>query len=269
MNLLAARVVLRPRPLGDVLDLAVPYCLSGRRLLRRLALGALVPACALCLYLRHARGWEWPPIWLVALLLADLLEGLFTVACGDLLFQGDAQLRAVAVWKRFVLRLPGYLVTLVLARILVTLTLVFVPLLPFAAVRLLFVREANLLEGASVFAGLARSYRFVQRQVGSSLGLLLALVAAPALFVLGGEALGDAIVSDVLQMGSPVGKLFEDGGSAYALCGFFLSVPVTASARFLKYIDVRTRKEGWDIQLRFVAMADGQDPGLEKRKQVA
>jgi hypothetical protein len=31
-----------------------------------------------------------------------------------------------------------------------------------------------------------------------------------------------------------------------------------ASASFLGYIDMRTRKEGWDIQLRFVALAEGE-----------
>ena len=70
------------------------------------------------------------------------------------------------------------------------------------------------------------------------------------------ETLGDAIIDSVLQLGQPFGDLWKEGGSGYALLGFFLAVPVVAAARFLKYIDVRTRKEGWDIQLRFVALAE-------------
>jgi hypothetical protein len=255
VNLLAARVVLRPRVLGDVLDLAVPFVLGGRRPLSRLALGSLLPALGLCLFLRLSLGWNWYAVWLVAIVLGDVLEGLFTAAYGELLFQPPEAVRPGGIWRRFGARLGSYLGTLLVARLLLAATLLFVPLTPFAAVYLLFVREAGLLEGASVFGAIGRAYRFVQRQVGSCLGLLVALCLAPVLFVLSAELLGDALVSDVLQLGSPFGQLFTDGGSGYALVGFFLSVPVTAGARFLKYIDVRTRKEGWDIQLRFTAIA--------------
>jgi len=33
------------------------------------------------------------------------------------------------------------------------------------------------------------------------------------------------------------------------------SVPLVASLRFLAYIDNRTRREGWDIQVRFSELA--------------
>src|SRR6185436_8021455 len=94
-------------------------------------------------------------------------------------------------------------------------------------------------------------------------GLSLALLLAPVLMAMAGDQLGQAIVEGVLQLGLPLGSLWKQGGSAYALVGFFLSVPVTAAARFLKYVDVRTRKEGWDIQLRFtaIAAAESQQPG--------
>jgi hypothetical protein len=42
-----------------------------------------------------------------------------------------------------------------------------------------------------------------------------------------------------------------------------LSAPFVASASFLGYIDMRTRKEGWDIQLRFMALADAD--GKERK----
>ena len=255
MNLLAARVVLRPRSLGDVLDLTVPFCLSNRRLLWRLGLTSLLPAFALCLYVHFGRQWTWAQTWLLAVGLGDVLEGLFTTAFGELLFQQPEAVRPAAIWGRFGRRLGSYLFALLVARVLLALSVLFVPVTPFAAVHLLFVREVGLLEGASVFASIARSYRFVQRQVGACLGLLMGLLAAPAMMAMGAELLGDAVVDTVLQLGSPFGELFKQGGSAYALLGFFLSVPVVAGARFLKYIDVRTRKEGWDIQLRFTAIA--------------
>ena len=40
--------------------------------------------------------------------------------------------------------------------------------------------------------------------------------------------------------------------------GALLSAPFVAAAGFLAYIDMRTRKEGWDIQLRFMALAEAE-----------
>jgi hypothetical protein len=266
MNLLAARVVLRPRSLSDVLDLTIPFCLASWRLLARLSLTSLLPAFALCVYVRFFRQWTWQQTWLVALIAGDLLEGLFTLAFGELMFQPATAVRATSLWGRFARRLGFILGSAFVTRALLAIcavTMIGIVVVPFLAVYLMFVREVGLLEGAPVFAAIGRAYRFVQRQVGPCLGLLLALVVAPALMAMAAELLGDAVVDTVLQLGKPFGQLFKEGGSAYALAGFFLSVPVVAAARFLKYIDVRTRKEGWDIQLRFtaIAAAEQQQPG--------
>ena len=261
MNLLAARVVLRPRSLGDVLDLTVPFCLSSWRLLARLSLTSLLPACALCLYVRLGRGWTAPQTWALALGLAELLEGLFTAAFGELLFQPASAVRPAAIWGRFARRLGHYLGALVVSRVLLAVcaaTVIGIAAVPFLAVHLLFVREVCLLEGAGFIAAIGRASKFVQRQLGSCLGLQVALLTAPPAMAVAAELLGDALVDTGLQLGSPFGQLFIEGVSGYALVGFFLSVPVVAAGRFLKYIDVRTRKEGWDIQLRFTAIAAGE-----------
>ena len=44
----------------------------------------------------------------------------------------------------------------------------------------------------------------------------------------------------------------------WGVAGAFLAVPLLATVRFLMYIDGRTRRDGWDIQLAFlsVVMAD-------------
>jgi hypothetical protein len=70
--------------------------------------------------------------------------------------------------------------------------------------------------------------------------------------------IGDALSADVLQLGRPLGHLWADGGSGFAVAGALLAVPVAAAARFLGYIDLRTRKEGWDIQLKFMAIAEAE-----------
>ena len=67
------------------------------------------------------------------------------------------------------------------------------------------------------------------------------------------------LVDSVLQLGRPFGSLFSDGGSVYALVGFFYGIQYAAIARFLKYVDLRTRKEGWDIQIRFLSLVAAQD----------
>jgi hypothetical protein len=46
-----------------------------------------------------------------------------------------------------------------------------------------------------------------------------------------------------------------------ALLGLFWVVPYLASAKFLLYIDQRTRKEGWDLQLKLMSFTqvDSED----------
>ena len=39
-----------------------------------------------------------------------------------------------------------------------------------------------------------------------------------------------------------------------AIAGLFASLPLVATLRFLAYIDIRTRREGWDIQVRFLEL---------------
>ena len=92
---------------------------------------------------------------------------------------------------------------------------------------------------------------------GFCLGLWLATLALPFVGALVGDQLGNAVVGFVLQLGKPTGDLLTEGGSGFAVAGALLAAPVAAAARFLGYIDLRTRKEGWDIQLRFLAVAAG------------
>jgi hypothetical protein len=263
MNLLAARVVLRPRSLAEVLDLAVPFCLAGKRVMGRLAALVLAPALAVCAGLRWGFGWQWQSVMLVALVLGDVVEGAFTCAAGELLFREPRDTSAAAILARFIRRLPRAFAALVVCRVLLAVALPLVVTLPMVALRLLFTREVVLLEEAGPFAALGRSHRLVKNHSGKGIGLLTALSVGPALFVVGAEQLGQGAVGTVLQAGAPFGRLFQEGGSLFALAGFFLSVPVLATARFLAYIDLRTRKEGWDIQLRFAALAAAARPPEE------
>jgi hypothetical protein len=255
MNLLEARVKLRPRSMSDVLDLAGPFCIVNRRLMLPLGLattGLGATAAAVC---RVGLAWSWWHVWLLTVAYLLLTSGLFTQAAGELLFREPKQIRMRAVVGRFFRRFLQYLAARVLQGLVLGFSaLVFVPL-PLFAARLFFVSEAVLLESGSPWSSLARSRRLVLFRSLPCLGLALACALAPFVFAMAADLIGDVVVNRVFEMGRPLGSLWSDGGSGYAVVGALLSVPFLASASFLGYVDLRTRKEGWDIQLRFMALA--------------
>ena len=72
--------------------------------------------------------------------------------------------------------------------------------------------------------------------------------------VLLGDVVGRDVLQDVLEIKAPA-SIFTTGGSAIGLAVFWAFVPFAATCRFLLYINVRTRNEGWDVQTRFAAIA--------------
>jgi len=258
MDLLQARVALRPRSMSDVLDLAGPFCIANRRLLLPLVAvttligGTLSGICRLWL------DWAWPGVWFLTGGYWLLSTGLFTLAGGDLLFREPSRIRVGAVLGRFVRRFPHYLAARILQWLVLGVCAVLLVPLPIFASRLLFVSEAVLLESGSAPVSLARSSQLVMFRGGTCLGLAVACALSPFLFAVAADVVGDAIVGMAFEMGQPFGSLWSDGGSAFAVVGALLSAPFVASASFLGYIDMRTRKEGWDIQLRFMALAEAE-----------
>ena len=249
--------------MSDVLDLAGPFCLANRRLMLPLTLVVATLGGVLTLLCRLKLGWSWSLVWLVVAGYLWLSSGVYTQAAGELLFRRPQEVRLHHVIGRFARRFVPYLVArIVHLTVLVLCAVVIVPL-PIFVPRLFFASEVVLLESGSPLGSLSRSRRLVLFRSLSCLGLALASLCAPFLFALAGELVGITLVEMVLQMGRPFGSLFADGGSAYAVAGALLSAPFVASASFLGYIDMRTRKEGWDIQLRFMALADAE---AEKRR---
>jgi hypothetical protein len=266
VNLLAARVVLRPRSLADVLDLALPLCLANRRPLSVLAAIALGPIAGLAAFLRLHGQWRWGFVWCVVLEAAFVAEGLFTVAFGELLFREPNDVRPWAVVRTFAGRFPSYLVAVIARQLalVASAALVFVPFMTGPAT--VFVGEAHLLERASPGVAWTRSRALARNRGSFCAGLWLATMVMPAIGAVVGDQLGNAVVGFVLQLGRPLGDLWTQGGSGFAVAGALLAAPVAAAARFLGYIDLRTRKEGWDIQLRFMAVAADRAP---QQRQVA
>lgn len=255
MNLGASAIVLRPRSLSEILDLACRLSMSiAFGLYARLSAILLLPLFAGCLALRFAAGWPWAAVWGAAIALGGVAQGVFTVAVGRLLF--SEELGAGQVLRLFGKRVASYLWMLVLSRLL--LAAAALPLflgVPIVWPRLVFVHEASLLEAAHAAFAIQRSSRFITGRAAAVFGALVALLLAQTGIVLAVELLGQSLVDAILQLGKPFGALVDDGGSPFALAGFFAGIPYVATARFLHYIDARTRADGWDIQLRFLAIA--------------
>ena len=220
----------------------------------RLALWTLLPAFVTLLALRYLLHLGWWTIWLVALPLATVLEGPFTVAASRLMF--SERLSARATLRIFAGRLVSYVFALLIKAFV--LTLAILPLfiaVPIVWPNLTFVAEATLLEHARATEAWGRSKRLVLGRTGDALIALVSWLMVRVAFVGAAEMLMQGVVTDILQLGRPFGTLFKQGGTPYALLGLFLATPFLATARFLQYVDTRTRSDGWDLQVRFMAIA--------------
>lgn len=254
MNLQAARVVLRPRTQSEIFDLAARFCVGlGGGLYLKLGLWLLLPCLAVCAVAWLATA-SWPLVWTIALMLAALVEGAFTVAASRLLF--EARPGVGSVLAQFARRLPAYCAVLLLLTIFYTVGSLMIVLGLLAWFFYLFVPEALLLEGQGPLRSLGRARVLVRRKFGVALGVRLGTLVAQLFAIFAADALlGAGLCEFVLQLGEPLGDLGDDGGSAFALLGLFVAVPYAATVRFLTYIDGRTRQDGWDIQIRFAAIA--------------
>jgi hypothetical protein len=257
VNLGEARIAFRPRTLAETFDLALRWVPGvGGRLYLVVGLWFLLPAAIGCYLLQALADFSWTSVWLLAIALGMLLQGLYTVAASRLMFERDVTARSVA--SQFVRKLPSYLGALIVTRVITGLGVLTFFGIPWAWAYGAFVHEAVLLEGHDAMAAVRRAGAFTSRQYGNTIlmgfGQLLALFA----FVASADQVGSALLDFVLQVGRPFGALFDDGGSLGALLGFFAAIPFLTAVRFLMYIDGRTRRDGWDIQLAFlsVVMAD-------------
>ena len=259
MNLHAAAVVLRLRTVSEVFDLACRLSTGlALSVFARLFAWVLLPLYAGCLALRFALGLDWWQVWCVAIVATTVAQGPFTIAVGRILF--SEQVTVARVLKLFASRFSAYFRALLRFTFLLVVVIWTVVFAPWAYIRMLFLHEVCLLEGVSDGALARRCRILVAGRANPALLVVLLLLLARAGCVLVSELLGSALVDDILQLGSPFGSLFEDGGSPFALLGLFLSVPYVAAARFLQYIDTRTRSDGWDIQLKFMAVASREQP---------
>jgi len=250
VNLGASVVVIRARTMSEVLDLTFRLLMSFFGDYARLAAVVLLPCVALCEAFHEGLDVSWPWVWPMAFLLAVFLEGPFTVLTSRLLFGERLGVRGALglYWSRFGTHLGASLLTLFFQAL--GACVVIGPL--FIGPRCLFVDEAVLLENATPRVAHERSRRLTMESATSGLGIMFTILVVRAASIGFFEILGDGLVSELLQLGHPFGTLQHDHGSLYALIGLFAATPVVAVMRFLQYIDIRTRADGWDIQVRFM-----------------
>jgi hypothetical protein len=244
---------------AEVLDLACRLTFSaGLSLYGRLAAWVILPVFAGLLALHYAAGVAWGWIWVLSFLAAVFVEAPFTIAASRLMFGEAPTVRQVlSLWGK---RLGGYLWAMLLKALYLTLAAAaFV--LPLLSVRPngVFVTEASVLEQAGAGEAWSRSKRLVLGRSSEAMAALFAWDIARISFVGAAELLFQGVVDDILQLGRPFGALFDDGVTPYALVGLLLSTPFVATARFLQYIDTRTRGDGWDIQVKFMAIMARND----------
>lgn len=260
MNLSAAAIVLRERTSLEVTDLSLRFVRSLAPLsYARLAACVLLPAYAACLTLRYALHVEWGWVWLTAFVLCFFLQAPFTVLSGKLLFADSPSVPEVlgASLRRAPVLLLLFFVRLFLF-VLSAVTLIgpLVVLVYYA-----FLDEVVLLESAGVRSALSRSRRFVRGRSGAAVEMLMLVGCLYGLSVTLSELLGMALMDFVFEIDRPYETLADDNGSIFSLAGLFAMVPLATTLRFLFYVNERTLRDGWDVQVRFLGLRDA----LEKR----
>jgi hypothetical protein len=262
VDLVRARVALRERPLLDVLDLSIRFCVVNAAPYARLSAVALVPAFALSWAAARLGGWlgGWP----VALGLAALVDALFVALAARLVFADETRVRDVV---RASLTAMPRLAAVRLAQafgFVLSLALLGMPWLWIGGV-FLFLPEVVVVERATVGVAWRRAYRLA----GAQLGIASAAMLLLSVFVVGAALVADAagreILGSLLELRPPE-PVFHGGVSALALLGFWSVLPLRATIRFFVYLDIRTRAEGWDIQTRFAALAAREARETESRR---
>lgn len=256
MNPNLCRVALRPRGPLEVFDLCFAFGHARLFPLLKMTLLTVGPLFAitvpLCWYFDGHPG-----LLAIPAIAAPFLQAPFTMLTGRLLFSDE-----VTLWSTIkdVLKATPQLLAAWLAEILgwmlTMMTCGYGAFLVQPA--LLYMTETALLERVGPARGLRRSLRLAGGHVGIALTGAASRWILLVWFALVGEAAGQSIVGFILQLGEPFGTLWDGDVTPYLLLGLFLSQPAHAIYRLLLYVDVRTRLEGWDLQVGLRAAGLGR-----------
>lgn len=232
------RVVLRPRSLIETGDLAFSFVRAHWRLYLRLLPWVVTPFVPAWAGERFA-GLDAALMWSLALALGVLGSGVYVRLCGELMLRPSVELGKLQ--RHFVRQLPRWVFARLVAAV------VSVGSLLIAWPRAVLVPEALLLEEAGLRDALARSQVLMRATPGRALGVGLCAVMF-AFAAAGGATAAVGGVNDLF------GFATSDGPALSAYLGCALTLPYLTTLRFLLYIDCRTRREGWDLQVQMGAL---------------
>lgn len=268
-----AQIVLRPRTIDETLDLALRYLRNSARDFGKIIALTVGIASAITVLIGVFFELTFWQRAVVAIWMSPFVEQTITVYGGRHLFtSGTRMMPAVKVIAK---RLPRVAFTSLL------LSAPWVPVLwtefknnevmgvcgligtfwPFLVASQAYRSEVSLLEQLSMKRAAQRTktlitYRFARALALVVLNTLIRVGIAYSFELLVGFALGF-----MLQFG--------DVGDALAgwpgIIGYLLAGPYVALVRMFDYVDARTRREGWDIQVRFNAiLQDMRDADAKK-----
>lgn len=257
---------LRDRSLVDVLDLSVRFIAAHAKKYAILSAAVILPWFALtCLV---GITVDWALAWVVAIVVGLFAQAPFTLLASRLVFEDKVPLGLVM--SDGLRSIPKMLAIRIVQLLLVAAGACFFGVVAFwTGSVVLYSTEAVLLERMTTGAAVSRSNRLLSGSSGEGLLAVVLLLLLEVGFVLVGEYAGRSLLEDLLQIQGPP-HLFDVGGSWLALLGFWLFVPYRATARFMAYINLRTRAEGWDVQTSFFTLAarakSDEDPAPISRR---
>lgn len=270
MRIEAATIVIEPRSVGACLDLAVLFYRRHAREILKLTLVFALPATLLCYRIAHRSdsGLFWGGV--VFFFLSPFLGAALVVGAGRGVFgepfEAGSALRAVGA------RLGRLLAAVLISRAVIVLCGALCVGIPglFPAVYYGFLPELLLLEDLKGRRARQRLSDIVRRtyvdltvRALSILAFMTAMVLS--LFTLLDQASGILLGLPIL-FGRASGALFWEEMRALVFYDpWVLSVlsvtawlvyPLARLAWFFCYLDVRIRKEGWDVELDFRSEAE-------------
>ena len=239
-------IQVRERSFLDVLDLALLVVRHHPRTLGLAALSGIAPFAALNAWLTSDP--EFPPILFASLVLLETpwATAPLTAVLGSLMF--GQRPTVLGLLGRLLGSVPALFVFQFLLRTVLIVTVIFYPLIPS---QLVFLNEVIVLEQDRWWKSLGRSTRLCARRGGDLFAQWLGQLAFGAIFVacfwFGTGAALRSLTTSSLTWDQPA---WSDLYGVRFQLGLWLAIAFFAVARFLTYIDHRTRNEGWEIQLR-------------------
>lgn len=247
MNPNLCRVVLRPRGPLEVFDLSLRLLRAHPGVFARLTALLVLPLALVLGLGAWLTGGQLA--WLAApVLVAPALQAPFTLLGGRLLFADTFTVRQVL--RELVSRPGAFLAVpgwIGLAQLSGVAMCGFGWPLTLAVAA--FVTEAALLERSPAGKAMGRSLRLAGFNPGIAIAASMGWAGLTVWGAAVGEATGQAVVGSILQLGAPFGTATDGIVTPYLLAGALVIQPVYAVYRLLLFVDVRTRVDGWDLQV--------------------